>query len=337
MYSYPRIRGSSDVAQVPDTGRIVAHRIVCLIRGGIHIKWSEPHRFGSNGRLGTILDIRIDNPQIVYLPYGLGARVIGRIVLKSDGKALAQVLIQRNTGYRRGLTWRIGYLGFFRNIDQGSLIDGSRISHLIFLREAGQRPLCPGRDKPEERSRNNHGEWKNGVPVIEMVSKEDLEVELPQQEIVKGARILIVEDNPYLQKMLADIFGAFYEVSTASDGEEGLEKVKAEMPNLVLSDIVMPRMTGTELCKAIKSDIDTCHIPVVLLTLVKLRPERDCGWKTVTHPLQQNANFLTTVYVVLIYKKWQPSFVEYAYSSHLQGGNHASLLPSFVCHLHTTN
>ncbi len=80
------------------------------------------------------------------------------------------------------------------------------------------------------------------------------------------ATILVVEDNAQLRVMLAEILGDLYQVITADDGREGWEKVKAEMPNLVLSDIVMPHMTGIELCKAIKDDIETCHIPVALLT-----------------------------------------------------------------------
>ena len=66
--------------------------------------------------------------------------------------------------------------------------------------------------------------------------------------------------------MLAGIFKPFYEVLTAADGAEGLALVRSEMPNIVVSDVVMPNMSGTELCKQIKSDFNTCHIPVVLLT-----------------------------------------------------------------------
>lgn len=66
--------------------------------------------------------------------------------------------------------------------------------------------------------------------------------------------------------MLTKIFEEFYIVITASNGKEGLEKVRSENPNIVLSDIIMPEMSGTELCQAIKTDFDTCHIPVVLLT-----------------------------------------------------------------------
>lgn len=83
---------------------------------------------------------------------------------------------------------------------------------------------------------------------------------------IADAKMLIVEDNEAIKQMLENIFHTFYEVITASNGEEALSLVKSEMPTLVLSDVVMPRMTGTELCRLIKNDFDTCHIPVVLLT-----------------------------------------------------------------------
>jgi signal transduction histidine kinase/ligand-binding sensor domain-containing protein/CheY-like chemotaxis protein/AraC-like DNA-binding protein len=82
----------------------------------------------------------------------------------------------------------------------------------------------------------------------------------------KETKILIVEDNDVLRNMLIDIFEPFYEVISASDGQEGLELVKKEKPDLILSDILMPKMSGVELCKEVKGDIETCHIPVVLLT-----------------------------------------------------------------------
>lgn len=90
--------------------------------------------------------------------------------------------------------------------------------------------------------------------------------EEPMKERIKGAKMLIVEDNDSLREMLAGLFEPYYEVLTAADGEEGLQKGKEEQPDIILSDVVMPRMTGTELCKEIKSDFATCHIPVVLLT-----------------------------------------------------------------------
>lgn len=83
---------------------------------------------------------------------------------------------------------------------------------------------------------------------------------------IENATMLIVEDNESIKQMLVGIFDTFYQVTTASDGEEALEMVKKEMPSIILSDVVMPRMSGTELCKQLKTDFNTCHIPVVLLT-----------------------------------------------------------------------
>lgn len=83
---------------------------------------------------------------------------------------------------------------------------------------------------------------------------------------IRNSKILIVENNEELCNMLIQLFEPFYQVFVACDGEEGLAKIKQDQPDLVVSDIMMPRLSGTELCKAIKEDIDTCHIPVILLT-----------------------------------------------------------------------
>lgn len=78
--------------------------------------------------------------------------------------------------------------------------------------------------------------------------------------------ILIVEDNDDIRQLLVTLFSPFYRTITAVDGREALEMVTDEMPDLVLSDVLMPHMSGIELCKAIKRDFSICHIPVVLLT-----------------------------------------------------------------------
>lgn len=84
-----------------------------------------------------------------------------------------------------------------------------------------------------------------------------------QKQMIK---ILIVEDNESLREMLTSIFSSYYFVITACDGQEGWEKVQSEHPHIVLSDVVMPNLSGTDLCKLIKNNLETCHIPVVLLT-----------------------------------------------------------------------
>lgn len=102
-------------------------------------------------------------------------------------------------------------------------------------------------------------------PELDLLLQAELEESTPKKRL-PDAKILIVEDNESIRQMLAELFSRFYKVLTAADGEEGLALVNSEMPSIVVSDIVMPRMSGTELCKQIKSDFNTCHIPVVLLT-----------------------------------------------------------------------
>ena len=82
----------------------------------------------------------------------------------------------------------------------------------------------------------------------------------------KPYKMLVVEDNDSLRQMLDNVFNPFYEIITAKNGKEALEMVKSDHPDIVISDVLMPMMSGTQLCQAIKRDIETCHIPVVLLT-----------------------------------------------------------------------
>jgi DNA-binding response OmpR family regulator/two-component sensor histidine kinase len=78
--------------------------------------------------------------------------------------------------------------------------------------------------------------------------------------------VLIVEDDPQLNNFLANSLKDIYKVLTAHEGETGLKIVKQQLPDLVISDIMMPKMDGHELTKSIKGNRDICHIPVILLT-----------------------------------------------------------------------
>lgn len=82
----------------------------------------------------------------------------------------------------------------------------------------------------------------------------------------KKHKVLLVEDNTELLHLLEEIFSPLYLVITAQNGEEGLKLVAEEMPDLVVSDVMMPVMTGTEMCQKIKNNLNLSHIPVVLLT-----------------------------------------------------------------------
>ena len=78
--------------------------------------------------------------------------------------------------------------------------------------------------------------------------------------------ILIVEDNRALREFMTHPLREHFRVSTAKDGQQAWDAIKELQPDLVVSDVVMPRMDGFELCRRIKSDYETSHIPVILLT-----------------------------------------------------------------------
>ncbi len=81
-------------------------------------------------------------------------------------------------------------------------------------------------------------------------------------------KILVVDDDQNLLKMVESRLQANgYAVITARDGQEGLEKAKAEMPNLILLDIIMPRMDGREALKKLRENDETKSIPVIMLTV----------------------------------------------------------------------
>jgi signal transduction histidine kinase/DNA-binding response OmpR family regulator/ligand-binding sensor domain-containing protein len=84
----------------------------------------------------------------------------------------------------------------------------------------------------------------------------------------KGSRytVLIVEDNEELLQLLNRLFEPLYKVLLARNGEEGLQTAQTDKPDLIVSDVMMPVMSGIEMCHKIKNNIELCHIPVVLLT-----------------------------------------------------------------------
>jgi YesN/AraC family two-component response regulator len=78
--------------------------------------------------------------------------------------------------------------------------------------------------------------------------------------------LLIVEDNPDLRFYLRSLFEAHYQIIEATDGQNGLEVALETVPDIVVTDLMMPRLDGFSLCQRLKSDERTSHIPVILLT-----------------------------------------------------------------------
>ncbi|PWJ43215.1 DNA-binding response OmpR family regulator [Sediminitomix flava] len=97
-------------------------------------------------------------------------------------------------------------------------------------------------------------------------SENDIEVSSSIKHNRKTPLILVVEDNDDFRFFLTTSLKENYRIIEASDGQEGFEQAIREQPDLIISDFVMPIMNGNTLCKKLKSDAKTAHIPIILLT-----------------------------------------------------------------------
>lgn len=78
--------------------------------------------------------------------------------------------------------------------------------------------------------------------------------------------LLIVEDNPATRQLLKSALGIHYTVHTATNGEEGLEALEQHLPDLIISDIMMPVMDGQEFHRRLREELGHCDIPFIFLT-----------------------------------------------------------------------
>ena len=94
-------------------------------------------------------------------------------------------------------------------------------------------------------------------------------------------KILIVDDEPHLrmliQQTLEDLEYDGVELLTATNGEEALESIRAEEPNLVLLDVMMPKMNGFDVCHAVKKEMGWDHVRIILLTAKGQEFDRNRG------------------------------------------------------------
>ncbi|WP_069658946.1 hybrid sensor histidine kinase/response regulator transcription factor [Arcticibacter eurypsychrophilus] len=113
----------------------------------------------------------------------------------------------------------------------------------------------------------------------EIIEQEHLLADSPMGG-VEMPHILLVEDNYDLRFYLKDNLKPFFKVSEAENGKEGWQKALSLHPHLIVSDISMPLMNGIDLCRKIKSDKRTSHIPIILLTAITGKEGELRGLKT---------------------------------------------------------
>ena len=92
-------------------------------------------------------------------------------------------------------------------------------------------------------------------------------------------KIVLVEDNPQLQRYCRSIFAPQFDVFVADNGADGLDLINAEMPDVVITDVLMSKMDGYELCRRIRNDVVLSHIPVVILTAKVTDQDKIMGYQ----------------------------------------------------------
>lgn len=114
-----------------------------------------------------------------------------------------------------------------------------------------------------EKEEENQQKAEDALPDKIEVQKEP---EVVDDDSIPANILLVVEDNPDVRLLIVSHFSSAFQVMEAANGREGWEQALENVPDVIISDILMPELDGFELCKKVKRDERTSHIPVLLLT-----------------------------------------------------------------------
>ena len=193
-------------------------------------------------------------------------------------KSIFERFFQVETPYSNGTGVGLALVKAFTQMLHGTVTAANRQPH-------GARFTV---DFPVELPDEEKGETAADAETVERmtVSKENSEKKQNADTLTASEdreprkHILVVDDNADIRAYLGSWLGKYYQVSSAANGKEGLETARREVPDLVLTDVMMPVMDGLELCRRLKSDMATSHIPVLLLTARDMDESRADAYKS---------------------------------------------------------
>lgn len=133
-------------------------------------------------------------------------------------------------------------------------------------------PVCVCPEQPAEDSALQ--ESSHELPAEIVVDGEEAEKQYDSSK----ATVLIIDDNPDIRTYVHTLLSSDYSVIEAADGAEGIRKAMKYVPDVIVSDVMMPGMDGVECCRRLKSELQTCHVPVILLTACSLDEQRIQGY-----------------------------------------------------------
>lgn len=190
--------------------------------------------------------------QVDYFEIELGYSVMERIMNEHHGSISLKNL--KGEGTRVQIKWPI---------DRSAFEDDE---HVIFIESEQQEDVV----FPEGGTLVKTIEQGCELDITETIeTMEIVEImkEVKSDTVEKTKKtLLIVEDSGDIRFYLKTLFGNEYNILMAVNGEEGVNMARKELPDLILCDVMMPMKDGFECCKEIKEGLDTCHIPVIMLT-----------------------------------------------------------------------
>jgi CheY-like chemotaxis protein/AraC-like DNA-binding protein/anti-sigma regulatory factor (Ser/Thr protein kinase) len=118
----------------------------------------------------------------------------------------------------------------------------------------------------------------NDEPAAKSNEMADTEEELADNKEEMRPQLLVVEDNADIRQYITDTFSDDFRILQAENGEVGVQMAEEHNPDIIVSDIMMPQKNGIELTRQLKSDIRTCHIPIILLTAKTTDDDKEEGY-----------------------------------------------------------
>ncbi len=149
----------------------------------------------------------------------------------------------------------------------------------------------------------------------------------PMPQSKENPFILVVEDNQDMSYYLLSILRDTYYVLTASNGKEALQIANERVPDLIISDVMMPLMNGFEFCKEIKKSQATSHIPVILLTVNNAKEQRVEGFKCgadafISKPLYEDELMAVIIQLLTTRRQIRDKYAQIAMNLEKNGDNH---------------
>lgn len=132
-------------------------------------------------------------------------------------------------------------------------------------------PFCCCTSSPDTSSMGTSGH-ESPVELLEGEEEEERNYDSSRMSV------LVIDDNADIRSYIHGLLSAEYSVIEATNGSEGIRKAMKYVPDLIISDVMMPGIDGIECCRRLKSELQTCHIPVILLTACSLDEQRIQGY-----------------------------------------------------------